>query len=341
MEIRMVVKMKKEILICMLMISTIIISGCTSTNENGYIVITSTYYPEDFWMGDTIDMSIATINHGNATLIYLKLENVDTDEIIAQYVSPYLIGSEQTYDFNFQFILNQATDFNGKISVGHVPDVYDTTLNIQMIATNTYENIGLYEHLSDPNNYLTVQDSSKIQINNLPRASQAKFRKAMNLTDFDLSFSFRLSRLDYGVINSTWASTVFVTFSQSPSLSRGNYDMQTSPANQSLSFYVEAFSSGSNDRIALLRDWRYPWGHPLCYKSHWGIQLNTTYDVRIYRQSGTVYLDMYNGTTLVWATSMPNISIAYGYFYPLMGVGVAMSPEVYTAGWFDKYKFIN
>jgi hypothetical protein len=338
----------KEKIIGILIIGIAIISafsGCVDTNDEGFASLVDISYQENFTSGEQLQVDITVLNLGNNSVIYADLKNVDTDEYIQQLETPFMIAKGSTYDFTFSFVLSQSTDFNGEVNCRHKEDIIDTRADVFIDCADLYENIGNYQHLTDTQNYLTIEDLYKININDLPRGSMAKFVKPMTLGAFDLRFSFNLSRLDYGGSGSGWASTVYVTLSQSETISRGNYDMLSSPNNQSLSFYIEAYTSTTQQgRIAILRDWRIPWGQSGCYEQYWfpeGMCLGVTYDVHMYRLADAVYLDMYNGPSLVWATSMPNIPIQYDYFYPLMGVGIAFNPEVYAAGWFKNYAFAS
>jgi hypothetical protein len=214
----------------------------------------------------------------------------------------------------------------------------------------SYEDFRTYEHLDDPNGKLVVSENgTRLTFNDVSRSSIAKMRKNITIgPSFDLRFSFKLTRLDFNLFEgSNWAAAWFMTMSITPDVGRAVYDMGSYPRNNSLSFYLEAYSSVSGGTINtqtvinIVRDFRFTWAdYSRGRIEQWNMELDTLYNVRLYRHANVVFIDVYNGTRLDWSQSMVNWNVNYNYFFPFQGVGVVQNPDPIVSGYIENVKFL-
>lgn len=84
----------------------------------GKAVIVMVYKPPNFIPNKAFGMSVRAENEGGSDLMFARITNIDTGEIIVERVIFVLGGNG--WDCPCFVTLTQTTDFHGRVEVGHV-----------------------------------------------------------------------------------------------------------------------------------------------------------------------------------------------------------------------------
>ena len=206
-----------------------------------------------------------------------------------------------------------------------------------------YEDLTIYTYIDGGTNKLSFPDKHTVIATDWQRPSSERVLKQESYDDFYLTFQFNITEIT--VPDTGWIGQAFLMFSQTEMANVRQAETGGSPYNQSIALSWRTFrsSSGTLYRIFLLRDFRYPWSESP-YAEYLvpvpgGMQLNTEYEVSLYRVYDTIYIDLKQGETLVWSDSLQRENtVQFNYFYPLIGYGTS-SPYCTISGTWKNFRF--